>query len=114
VMCSFTVTVNDMEAPMITCPANITTNAASDQTSQVVNFSVALSDNCSGATAICSPPSGSSFALGSTPVNCTATDASGNMASCSFMVTVQGTASGPSVTTSKAVWTPGATIVATL
>jgi hypothetical protein len=36
----------------------------------------------------CVPPSGSTFALGTTTVNCNVSDASGNPASCSFTVTV--------------------------
>src|SRR5262249_31276993 len=35
------------------------------------------------------PASGSTFPLGTTTVNCTATDAAGNTATCSFTVTVQ-------------------------
>jgi hypothetical protein len=37
---------------------------------------------------VCSPPSGSSFPLGTTTVSCTAIDGAGNTASCSFTVTV--------------------------
>src|SRR4030095_2512739 len=37
--------------------------------------------------AVCSPASGSVFALGTTTVTCTATDAAGNLATCSFTVT---------------------------
>ena len=36
----------------------------------------------------CNPASGSVFAIGTTTVNCTATDASGNSSACSFAVTV--------------------------
>lgn len=39
-------------------------------------------------TPICSPPSGSTFPLGTTTVNCVATDACGNTANSSFTVTV--------------------------
>jgi hypothetical protein len=46
-----------------------------------------VSDNCPGVTASCNPPSGSSFPIGITTVTCTATDASGNTNSCSFVVT---------------------------
>src|SRR5262249_38763837 len=38
-------------------------------------------------TYVCSPPSGSSFPVGATTVTCTATDAAGNSASCSFTIT---------------------------
>jgi hypothetical protein len=42
-------------------------------------------------TVVCVPPSGSSFPLGATTVNCTATDAHSNQANCSFTVFVGGT-----------------------
>ena len=37
---------------------------------------------------VCNPPSGSCFPVGVTTVTCTATDASGNTATCSFTVSV--------------------------
>jgi hypothetical protein len=45
-------------------------------------------DNCPGVTTVCTPAAGSVFAVGTTSVTCTATDTSGNTASCSFAVTV--------------------------
>src|SRR5207249_2532537 len=54
-------------------------------------------DNCPGVTSSCAPASGSTFAKGTTTVNCTATDASGNTASCSFTVTIHDT-ENPSIT----------------
>jgi hypothetical protein len=47
-------------------------------------------DNCQGVNTACVPPAGSVFPVGVTRVNCTATDAGGNSASCAFNVTVQG------------------------
>ena len=44
-------------------------------------------DNCPGVTVACVPPSGTPFPVGTTTVTCTATDASGNTATCSFTVT---------------------------
>jgi hypothetical protein len=90
--CSFTVTVNDTQPPTITCPTAVT--AVTDQNCgasncQVVNYTPpTVSDNCAGVTFVCSPPAGSCFATGSTTVTCTATDASGNTATCNFAVTV--------------------------
>jgi hypothetical protein len=90
--CSFTVTVTDMTAPTITCPANITKTTDANQCSAVVNFTATASDNCPGSTTSCTPPSGSAFAKGVTTVNCQATDANGNQsAMCSFTVTVNDT-----------------------
>ncbi len=95
--CSFTVTVNDMQAPTVTCPASIVKATDPNQCSALVTFSATASDNCPGATASCNPPSGSTFAKGVTTVSCSATDASGNQsATCSFSVTVNDTQS-PSI-----------------
>ncbi len=86
--CSFTVTVNDTQNPTITCPANITQPTTTG--CAVVNYPApTASDNCPGVAVVCSPPSGFCFNPGTTTVNCTATDAAGNTATCSFTVTVQ-------------------------
>ncbi|MBI3651130.1 MAG: HYR domain-containing protein [Acidobacteria bacterium] len=88
--CSFTVTVNDTQPPMITCPANqvrVTTQPGG--LTAVVNYPAALvTDNCAGATVVCSPPSAATFNLGVTTVTCTATDTALNTATCSFTVSV--------------------------
>jgi hypothetical protein len=90
--CTFTVTVEDAEAPSIACPADVTatgtTVADCGLTAPVTYPAPTVSDNCPGATVVCSPASGSVFPEGSTTVTCTATDAAGNSASCSFTVTV--------------------------
>jgi len=86
--CSFTVTVADNEAPQMACQ-DIVTNTAPGVCSQVVNYSVAPTDNCPGVMVSCTPPSGSTFAKGTTSVTCTATDASLNTATCNFTVTVE-------------------------
>jgi hypothetical protein len=87
--CSFTVTVNDTQPPTITCPPNQTavTPVVTDPCT-VVNFTTTASDNCPGVVVVCNPPSGSCFPVGVTTVTCTATDASGNTATCSFTVSV--------------------------
>lgn len=85
---SFTVTVNDTQAPTITCPANITAQTAPDATSAVVNYAATGTDNCPGFVLGYNPPSGSTFPLGTTTVTATNTDASNNTATCTFTVTV--------------------------
>ncbi|MEY2407543.1 MAG: large repetitive protein [Verrucomicrobiota bacterium] len=50
-----------------------------------------FADNCPGATASCSPASGSAFAVGTTPVTCVITDSSGNSITNSFQVVVKDT-----------------------
>lgn len=90
--CSFTVTVNDTQAPGLTCPADkiaVAGNACPVATSAIVNYTAPpATDNCAGATATCLPPPGSSFPVGTTTVTCKATDAQGNMTTCTFKVTV--------------------------
>src|SRR5206468_2865001 len=89
--CTFTVTVNETEPPVLVCPANVVTNTASGQCTQVVGYAPAASDNCPGVTISCNPPTGSSFSTGTTPVTCTAIDAAGNTSTCTFTVTVNET-----------------------
>ncbi|MEQ1675561.1 MAG: HYR domain-containing protein, partial [Chitinophagaceae bacterium] len=86
--CTFTVTVVDNQAPVITCPSNITVNTPVGSCTAVVNYSVTATDNCPGTTVVTTPASGSVFPIGTTTVNSTATDASGNVSNCSFTVTV--------------------------
>lgn len=87
--CTFNVTVVDTQAPEIICPASVTAVTASGAISTTVSFpSPAAADNCGGASTICNPPSGSSFPLGASVVNCTSRDVAGNTATCSFSVAV--------------------------
>ena len=81
-------TVNNAP-PTVTCPANITVNNTAGQCSAVVSFSPTASDEPGCFVSIpCVPPSGSTFPVGTTSVTCTATDAAGQTANCSFSVTV--------------------------
>jgi hypothetical protein len=88
-ICDATVTVVDDTPPQIDCPPDITVGNDPDQCSAVVNFSIGATDNCPGVSVQATPPSGSVFPVGSTAVTVSATDASGNTASCTFNVTVQ-------------------------
>ncbi|XP_070549860.1 hyalin-like [Ptychodera flava] len=91
--CNFTVTVQDTTPPMVTCPAVMTVEYDYGNSTAVVEFSgESVTDN-SGATlsVTCDPPSNSTFADGENVVTCTATDASGNVGSCNFTITVQDT-----------------------
>src|SRR5205085_1717415 len=75
-------------APTFTPPANITTPATS-ASGAVVTFTANGSDAQDGTiAAVCVPPSGSTFPVGPTTVNCTVTDSKGATASGSFTVTV--------------------------
>jgi uncharacterized repeat protein (TIGR01451 family) len=83
--CSFTVTVVDTEAPVITCPADQVIETESGQA--FVDYPIpTVSDNCPGATLEAAPPPGGAFSEGSTLVTATAGDAAGNMSTCSFNV----------------------------
>ncbi len=81
---------SDTTPPQISCPANLTAvTAVCGGTSQVINYPAPIaSDNVPGVTTVCSPASGTTFPLGTTTVTCTATDTSGNTATCSFTVTL--------------------------
>ncbi len=76
--CFFT----DLAPPTIQCPGDIVRCG-----NPVATFSAVATDNCTPATVLCTPPSGSSFPVGTTIVNCVGTDAAGNKDSCQFNVT---------------------------
>jgi Tol biopolymer transport system component len=78
----------DSVAPVLTVPANVTVSATSPAGAIVTFTATATDDGPASPTVTCTPPSGSTFAAGSTTVNCTATDAAGNSTPGSFTVTV--------------------------
>jgi hypothetical protein len=88
---SFDVAVVDRTPPVIAVPGPITAEAAGADGAPV-SFTVSAVDAVDGplapASVSCSNASDSTFALGTTTVTCTATDASGNAQSSSFAVTV--------------------------
>ena len=86
--CSFNVTVKDTQPPVITCPANITQPNDSGKCGAIVTFAATATDNCSKVTVTYNHNPGSFFDVGTTAVTATATDSSGNKATCSFNVTV--------------------------
>jgi hypothetical protein len=76
--CSFNVTINT--SPVITCPSDIVT------CNPVVTFAP-TSGGSPAPSVLCTPASGSTFAVGTTQVNCSAMN-SCNTSTCSFNVTV--------------------------
>jgi hypothetical protein len=91
--CFFTITVNDVQPPTLVCPPDLMRSTDLNQCAAVVIYAPpAVADNCPGVGSVnCTPPSGSPFPKGSTDVHCSAMDASGNNASCSFAVTINDT-----------------------
>lgn len=90
-MIFFNVFVVDTTPPALTLPSDITANADAN-CSATVNYTATATDLVDGNVSVtCTPPSGSSFALGTTTVNCSATDAHNNTANGSFHVTVADT-----------------------
>jgi hypothetical protein len=97
--CSFTVTVtkvivdpcvNDATPPTINCPANIILST-SEICAKATWTDPTATDNCPGVLSVAltsALPSGSCFPIGTSTVSYKATDAKGNMATCSFTVTV--------------------------
>jgi hypothetical protein len=79
----------DYTSPVLQLPANITANAAGPQ-GAVVNYEFSAADPDDLVTSSsCAPASGSLFVIGTTAVNCTATDSHANVGTGSFMVSVK-------------------------
>lgn len=88
---SFTVTVQDTTQPTLNVPADMTAEATSGDGAEVT-YTVTASDLVEGQLEPnCSKSSGSRFPIGTTAVECTATDSRGNRATASFNVTVADT-----------------------
>jgi hypothetical protein len=96
VSCSFMVTVIDAMAPVLTCPADISVEAAPGAVDAEVAFNISAFENADVLpssddvviTVTSGFESGSMFPIGTSIVDVTATDASGLMSTCSFQVTV--------------------------
>lgn len=89
---TFTVTVSDVEAPVLPTPLPMVFRNEPDPLGTQVHFSLSVSDNCPGVTVTTNPPSGSYFPLGTTSVTAFATDPSGNQSNIvEFTVTIEDT-----------------------
>jgi hypothetical protein len=102
--CSFTLTLNDLVLPVITCPTvSATYNNDLNQCHKVITLVATATDNCQspgppaypvitytfgGATVSTTTHA---YPVGSTVVTATATDYSGNIATCSYTVIVNDT-----------------------
>jgi gliding motility-associated-like protein len=91
-VCTFTVTVTDTEAPVITnCPTTITVNHMINTCWRQVYWpTITATDNCGSGnvTVTTSYPPGYVFPVGNTVVDVTAVDLAGNTSTCSFNVIV--------------------------
>ncbi|RKX27610.1 MAG: hypothetical protein DRP47_06285 [Candidatus Zixiibacteriota bacterium] len=76
--CSFNVTVNDTEPPVLNLPDSIVVGNDSGHCYAQVEFDVNATDNCSGITVMTEPLSGSAFSVGESTIEVIAVDASGN------------------------------------
>jgi hypothetical protein len=90
---AFTVKVTDTTAPVLSgVPGNVAAEATSAGGAVVTYQTPTATDDVDGAvTTACSPASATAFALGTTTVHCTATDAAGNTATAAFTVKVTDT-----------------------
>ncbi|MBI5561926.1 MAG: chitobiase/beta-hexosaminidase C-terminal domain-containing protein [Deltaproteobacteria bacterium] len=78
----------DATPPIISGATNLSASATG-ASGAVVTYSVTANDAVSGPVAVtCVPASGSTFPVGTTTVNCSATDGANNTATASFTVTV--------------------------
>ena len=111
--CSFTVTVNDHENPVISCPANIVTGNDPGQCSALVNPGTATAtDNCLvssiAGTRSDGLPLNAPYPVGTTTITWKATDSSNNFATCSQTIIVNDV-EAPVITASVAnscLWSP--------
>ncbi|MCF8274575.1 MAG: HYR domain-containing protein, partial [Flavobacteriaceae bacterium] len=90
--CSFTVTINDNEDPVIVnLPSNISVNNDIDSCGAVITWTEpTATDNCSGGSIVQTAglANGSTFPIGVSTVTYTASDDSGNETIASFTITV--------------------------
>ena len=82
---------SDSTPPVLTLPSSITREATSPAGAPVTYAASALDDTDGVLAPACTPVSGSTFAIGSTTVSCSATDQAGNSSTGSFAVVVEDT-----------------------
>ena len=93
--CQQTVTVNDTESPIISCPANMTANTETGTCAAHVNPGTATAtDNCDTSITITGTrsdgqPLTATYPKGTTTITWKATDASNNHSECQQMITVE-------------------------
>lgn len=81
-VCTVVIIVHDTIPPVIICPEDIVL----DGCDSIPSIAISATDNASAVVVSCIPALDSAFAVGSTEVVCTATDACGNSSECTFWV----------------------------
>ncbi len=88
-VCTQTISLSDNEAPVFSnCPHDVTMNTGQICDKPFLWFEPTVTDNCATPTTTVNLPPGSTFSSGTTEVIYTATDDCGNVATCSFTVTI--------------------------
>ena len=88
---SFSITVRDTTPPTVSVPVDLTLEATGPS-GRAVNFNSNASDIVDGSLGVnCNPQSGSTFHLGQTKVQCSATDSAGNTGTNDFIITIRDT-----------------------
>lgn len=87
--CAFTVTVKETQAPELVCPTDLSFNALAGSCAAIANWTIPTpTDNCPGNISLTASSSPGLYLVGNHVITYTATDISGNTASCSFNVTI--------------------------
>jgi hypothetical protein len=85
------VIVLNTDPPVISVPADISVEAT-NAAGATVTYDATATDDVDGSVPVtCTPASGSVFGIGTTTVNCSASDSSGSTTNASFLVTVSDT-----------------------
>ena len=89
---SFNVVVTSTAAPTLASHADVS-NSVSSCTAPTVSYTAPVASGCNTpGTVVCTPASGTTFAIGTTSVSCTVSDAANRTATSSFNVVVTSTA----------------------
>jgi lysophospholipase L1-like esterase len=89
------------DPPQITCPIVPPIQLTSGTSSGPVTYAATTIKGKAPVTIVCAEPSGSSFAVGTNTVTCTATDALQRAAACSFSITVLAVVQPPKLTVTR-------------
>lgn len=86
--CVQNITIVDLEPPVVACPSNINVKTDEGDCVASVSYTASATDNCPGVTIDYSSDPASTFGIGLTNIEVTATDGSGNFSFCYFQISV--------------------------